>query len=365
MSGPGDNPLMASMMTELPGPAGSANVHQRVSAATPVITIDRTVRLASEQGGEYTCFEVTVSVSQHSWVLRKRYSEFEELYRHLFASHSKVVAAERWPSFPEKTWLSRFDQALIETRRQALQVFLQACVARTLYPVVLDKRLRAFLSLDEELQRAVELEAAEAAAQAGRSAATAAQRKREVQRKRLAHSAAVQRERDHSRRQQPSGVGREGGGGGGSTSSTVAAGGLRVSSGVVVATPLVAAHRQYVEAGVSLAAAESLSSGSGRAAGARYSALCNVWGVQPSASAIDAAAVAAAAAAAVVSSEPAPPTAGPSSAIESGSSGGGSGGGSGGDGAAGSGVLVCCALGGLALLAGGAAAGQGWRLQRT
>ncbi len=261
---------MASMISELPGSATRAadSLRARVAAATPVITIDRTVRLRSEQGGEYTCFEVTVSVSEHSWVLQKRYSEFEELYRHLFAAHSKVVAAERWPAFPEKTWLSRFDQAIVETRRQGLQVFLQACVARTLYPVVLDKRLRAFLSLDDGIQRAVELEGAkvaEATAAVQRHAAAKARMQLEVQRKRMAHDKAVERDRARHRTAT------------GSCSSVTI--GPHVSCGAVVLTPLVEAHRRYIAAGEALAQPTGDHEAAKTAARERFGALCATWGV--------------------------------------------------------------------------------------
>lgn len=264
------NGLMASLMSELPGSVGSAtaseSLRSRVAAATPVITIDRTVRLRAEQGGEYTCFEVTVSILEHSWVLQKRYSEFEELYRLLFASHSKVVPAEHWPSFPQKTWLSRFDQAIVETRRQGLQVFLQACVARTLYPVILDERLRAFLRLEDGIQRAVELEvakAAEAAAEAQRLATAKEHAQLELQRKRRAHDEAVVRDRA---RQQ--------------TGVDNVTSGPHVSCGVVVASPLVVAHRRYVAAGIALARSDGDQAALAATSCKRFDALCDVWGLQ-------------------------------------------------------------------------------------
>lgn len=265
------NPLLASMLSELPGSSRPAadSLRSRVAAMTPVITIDRTQRLF-EQGTEFTCFEVTVSVSEHSWMLQKRYSEFEELYRHLFAAHSKVVAAERWPSFPQKTWLSRFDQAIVETRRQGLQVFLQACVARTLYPVILDTRLRGFLLLDEGIEKAVELEhakAAEAAAASRRAAAAKARMQLEAQRKRNAHAEAIRRERARHKTGTASCVG---------ASSTP-----RVTCGVVVATPLVEAHRRYAAAVLPPGAHGNHVVVAKEAAWTRFSLLCAVWGIQP------------------------------------------------------------------------------------
>ena len=263
------NPLLASMLSELPGAprAAADSLRSRVAAMTPVITIDRTLRLF-EQGTEFTCFEVTISVSEHSWKLQKRYSEFEELYRHLFAAHSKVVAAERWPSFPQKTWLSRFDQSIVETRRQGLQVFLQACVARTLYPVILDKRLRVFLSLDEGIEKALELEhakAAEAAAVARRAAAEKARVQLEAQRKRTAHEEAIRRDRARHKAA--------------TASCAAAASTPRVSCGVVVASPLVEAHRRYAAAA---ATAAVLPRGAQEAAACtRFGLLCAVWGIRP------------------------------------------------------------------------------------
>ena len=265
--------LGASMMSELPG-SHSAAGSSATAHATPVVTIERTVRTEDSDGTEFTAFEVEVSVSAHSWQLRKRYSEFEELHRHLLASYSDVVAAERWPSFPEKTWLSRFDENIVETRRQGLQVFMQAAVGRTLYPVLLDARLRSFLELDGGLRKAIELEAAQAAALAASVSQTEASAERASQRRRRAHDAAVRRDRDHSSARQSAAACAAG-----AAVDVAAAGPAAVRGGVVIDTPLVSAQRRYV-ASVALAAAAGGGSGGG-SGGRAYAALCAACGIPP------------------------------------------------------------------------------------
>lgn len=114
-----------SMIRELP--AGTPSAMPRESLAASLQTLTPRIRIPSaglvtDGTGTYTLYQVEVELIGHTWALAKRYSDFDELHRHLRSCYKNVLSEERWPPFPEKTWLGRFDSSTVETRRLQLEV---------------------------------------------------------------------------------------------------------------------------------------------------------------------------------------------------------------------------------------------------
>mmetsp|Transcript_4900 Transcript_4900/g.7259 ORF Transcript_4900/g.7259 Transcript_4900/m.7259 type:complete len:541 (+) Transcript_4900:12-1634(+) len=69
---------------------------------------------------KYIQYEVEVTVSKMSWVIYRRYSEFETFHRKLAREVGKL------PKLPGKKWTGNMTAAFLEERRKALDVYLKS-----------------------------------------------------------------------------------------------------------------------------------------------------------------------------------------------------------------------------------------------
>ena len=89
--------------------------------------------------------EIINCITQHSWKIEKRYSEFKKLHDTL----SKTFP--RLPSIPGKTLFKASSADDLNKRQKALQVFLGSCIQRR--DILQNKFFKDFLELEKNSQK--------------------------------------------------------------------------------------------------------------------------------------------------------------------------------------------------------------------
>jgi hypothetical protein len=72
-----------------------------------------------------TFFKVVVKNNEQKWIMEKRFSQFDNLFKELKKSITNL------PKLPAKTYFKMKAFEDLEKRRDELSVFMQACILRT------------------------------------------------------------------------------------------------------------------------------------------------------------------------------------------------------------------------------------------
>lgn len=97
--------------------------------------------LGSELVETYTVYIIQVSVGNHQWTVKHRYSDFHDL-------HEKLVSEKKIDKnlLPPKKIIGKNSKSLVEKRQKELEVYLQTLLVK--FPVTAPKVLSHFLHFD-------------------------------------------------------------------------------------------------------------------------------------------------------------------------------------------------------------------------
>ena len=81
---------------------------------------------ASTGGGSFTVYRVTVTMAQHRWEVKRRYSQFDKLNSALWAAGHGPLLLRHGAAFPGKYWTGSMSASKVKKRRALLTVYLRA-----------------------------------------------------------------------------------------------------------------------------------------------------------------------------------------------------------------------------------------------